>query len=310
MFKKIVPLAALLGSSLAVDNYITGSQWAAGASPNFSGTAGTASGNAVAASVADCCLFKGTVSVSTDNKISGTANPALSGTPAEVSDPCYAFRTLINTGTLTAQLTNPPTAENAAATTTAVGDGAAGLSVATTNSGTTLTITWSKPSANYKGTGAAAAGGLVAGATCAQTLTRSNTAVSSDFAGSWTIADGALTQGKTADDCCFFATTTPLAVTSAGVTSGAKTGTSAACSRTNSEYATTLEQGATASVALPRLNNGDTFTLSGDKKTITFVPEGTAGCAQTLTKVSSSANKIAAMTPVVVGAAVLGLAVL
>jgi endonuclease YncB( thermonuclease family) len=281
---------------MAVDNYLAGSTWTAGA---WNGAAGTADATAnpptVAASQANCCLFTGTVNIGTDLKIVGTVAPSLTSPTPAAADPCYAYRTAVGTdGKLTEQLTATGPSASTGTSPAAI------ATVAGATAGTTLTVTMARPTAvNAQGT-------------CTQTFTRADTAASSSFVGTWQIADGVLSNSKTAAECCFLATTDNLVIASANnvvTTSKAKLGSNAACTTAGytagSEYAQTLEQGDTTSVAVPRLFNGDTLTLADNK--ITYNPLGVSGCTQTFTKVSSSAAHY--MTPVAVGVAALGLVV-
>jgi len=298
MMKKAVPLALVLGSStvLAVDNLIFGQTWSAGAAPTITGT-GTAS---------QCCFYTGNVIIGSTGSAAGTA----SGAKANSGDACYGFADGANTNTntrftatttLTLPFTTPsatvgPTTTGAAPTTVNGKD----ASVQASADGLTLTLTLSP---------------TTAGATCIQTLTRTVTAPTGlTGTTTWSVGDGVLTNSRTATDCCFLSTANNLVVTvTNGVakTSGATTGTNAACTShigQSAAYTQTLQAGTSPVTAQTILDaNNDLFTYDSTKGTLTMVSRGLSGCTQTLTQVSSGASIASVMTPVVVGVAALGL---
>jgi len=288
--KKVVPLALLVGSSLAFDSLVYDSSWDATATPVVAST-GTAT---------QCCFFTGTVGIGASGAVTGTLDTAYA-----TGNKCTQFYSS-NTGnpldvTLTAS--SPQLAVTTGKDATSAGSG--GVSASVSKDGSTLTLRLASITAQTYN--------------CQQTLTRRLVTAPTGVTGTttWTPAAGTLT-GVTAADCCFFTTGKNLVITNTnGVvkTSGATTDTSAACSNgaigTGAEYIQTLKAGANPPTAVNLLDaNADQFTLNTGvtPNTITFVPRGTSGCSQTLTRAADSGANIASiMTPVVVGAAALAL---
>jgi len=300
--KKAVPLALLLATSNVMGTTLDGS-WTAGAAP----TSG--------ANAARCCYLKAGTALT----IAGTALNGIVDASGQTTSTGACKNYIATTGkqivsttasatsAFTDTLASSPVVSGASTTVNNASPGAPaagnnGLTVTSPDSGVTLSFL---PADNDATNGVACT---------AQTFTRGTVAVPTGVASSKYTAAAGSYSGSGTNNCCFFDTTEQVAVT-VGTTdpkkvtvSGKLGGTSTQCATTGSSPTYTLKAGSDANT-FKSLDDVQTYTLVDSGKTITFKP--TTDCTQTLTVVaSSSASKLAVMTPVVVGAAVLGLAVL
>ena len=268
--KKVAPLALLLGSATAVDNFIYSSTWDAGATPTPATGGDTAT---------NCCYFTGDLTFGAAGSVDTSATNVAYGNAGRCNgyyggaSNAKLIGSLTATTTLLAQTSdNPTTAGNA------------GLLMTVSKDGATATLTTSAPTGTSL--------------TCKQTLTRKGITAPTGLSGTttWTPSAGVVSGTATAATCCFLTTDKDLSVTVANSvvkTGNAVTDTSAACLQNTAvgqggEYAQTLT--GTSSITNLLNANADQFTFSttASPNTITFVPRGVSGCSQTLTRSSSS----------------------
>lgn len=305
MFKKVVPLSALVATAMGAvttasnPSFVPGT-WIAGTVPTTGPGATT------------CCY----ITAGASTVITNDATPSLTATSG-IADPApnaCVTASLTVTSTTGGNLVMPLILSTTAATAATRADAYDGTNpiASSTAKGATLTVSADGSTLSYVPVNV----GTPATACTAQTFTRSGQAKISDVDGKYTVAAG--TGSGASTTCCFLDQTNGVTVTTTGAVTlvSGKYASSAQCTpapATNGgTYARDLVASATTGTATDYLSAAkDTFTVNSDKS-ITFVPQGktAAVCSQTLTYVSSSAGRFAAITPVVVGAAVLGLAVL
>jgi hypothetical protein len=293
MMKKAVPLSMLLASALGQNSFA--GTWTAPNTPI-----------APTSTAPLCCYFTGDISISgsavTGKTNTGTPTSSFTaGSPPTVVGPCGQF--------MQSEITNPGTsadwAETLSSTTGSTATNGATLAVQTasstytlTNNGNTLTFVPAPNSAAPTGTVTS----------CSQVFTRPVYSISGV-----TSATGTPGTGTGGNTCCFLDTTKTVTLaqtTDKRATITATFGSQCANAGEQTQYLKAGTASATAGEIVVVDTSGQyKYTLSADKKTLTFVPPS-GSCSQPIavTLTSSSANKVTAMTSVVVGAAVLGLA--
>jgi len=288
MMKKAVPLSLLLASSALGQNNYAGT-WTAPATPILPDA------------TAKCCYYTGDVTVTGSSAVgkTNTASPAsTAGTNALGTGPCGPFvaANQATASSASTDWTQPLTAVTGTSTNTGAaattGFGTAAADFVITNNGLTLTMTPAKADTSGTCTG--------------QAFTRAVYTISGVTSATGTPSTG------TGTNCCFLDTTKTVTIaqdTNKRSTLTATFGSVCGVTGEQTQYLKAGSGGATGEIVVTDLSGQYKYTLSADKKTLTFVP-ATGTCSQEIAvNVNSSANKLAAMTSVVVAAAAVGLAV-